>query len=105
MAEEKILKSEELTDEELDDVAGGKAWELQEDADNLRRYGLLGSGPVGKDQIEAAINRAGVLNGISLGCELHNGDKSNKYYIDHKKYSHDDFWREIKKRFPLQNTY
>lgn len=105
MAEEKILKDEIMNDEELDNVAGGKAWELQEDADNLRRYRLLGSGPVTKDQIEAAINRAGVLNGISLGCELYNGDKNNKYYIDHKKYSHDEFWKEIHKRYPLPNTY
>ena len=105
MAEEKILKDELLSEEELDNVAGGKAWELQEDADYLRRYGLLGSGPVDKVQIEAAINRAGILNGISLGCDLHNGDKSNSYYINNEKYSHDGFWREIKRRYPLPKTY
>ena len=105
MAEEKILKEEIMSEEELDNVAGGKAWELQEDADYLRRYGLLGSGPVDKVQIEAAINRAGILNGISLGCDLHNGDKSNSYYINNKKYSHDGFWREIKRRYPMPNTY
>ena len=104
MAKE-ILEDEIMSDEELDNVAGGKAWELQEDADNLRRYGLLGSGPVDKDQIEAAINRAGILNGISLGCDLHNGDKENRYYIDHVKYKHNEFWREIHKRYPLPKTY
>lgn len=105
MAEEKILKEEIMSDAELDEVAGGKAWELQEDADNLRRYGLLGPGPADKYQIEAAINRAGIMNGISLGCELHNGDKSNKYYIDNRKYSHDGFWGEIFRRYPPPKTY
>lgn len=105
MAEEKILKEEIMSEEELDEVAGGRAWELQEDADNLRRYGLLGPGPVGKEQIEAAINRAGIMNGISLGCELHNGDKSNSYHINHKKYSHDGFWKEIFRRYPPPNVY
>ena len=95
MAKE-ILKDEIMSDEELDNVAGG---------DNLRRYGLLGSGPVDKAQIEAAINRAGILNGISLGCDLHNGNDENKYYIDHIKYKHNEFWKEIHKRYPLPKTY
>jgi len=89
MAEEKILNDEILKDEQLEAVAGGKAWQLQIDADRLRGIGRLGYGPVNKDDIERELNNLGV------GCELHNGKKDNKYYINHIKVSQEEAWNYI----------
>ncbi len=87
-----ILKDETMTEEQLDNVAGGKAWQLQIDADRLRAIGRLGYGPINKDDIERELNRLGV------GCELHNGKKDNKYYINNNKVSQNEAWNYIYKK-------
>ena len=59
MAEEKILKDEILSDEQLDQVAGGSDWEIHDDANRLRGLHRLGYGPVSSDEVNDAMWRLG----------------------------------------------
>ena len=107
MSDEKILKDEIMSDNELDEVAGGSAWEIQDDANRMRalgrRYGiqLLPDRTVSTSEVNAAFNRMGDLIsqhfGIKfrLGCELHKGREGNSYHLNHKKMSRDRIWEKI----------
>lgn len=58
MAEEKILQSEMMSDEELEGVAGGTYAELREDVDFLKNVGLLDKNFSGNDdQMSLKVNQ------------------------------------------------
>jgi len=107
MKDEKILKDEIMNDDELDEVAGGSDWEIQEDANRIRslgrRYGiqLLPNRPVSTREVNDAFVRMGDLitqhfgSKFRLGCALNEGDEDNSYYLNHKKMSHDKIWEKI----------
>ena len=96
-----------MSDNELDEVAGGKAWEIQDDANRMRaigrRYGielLPSDRKVSTREVNAAFNRMGDLisqylgGDFNLGCDLQE-DRSNKYYLNHEKMSRDKIWEKI----------
>ena len=94
MTEEKILEEEILSDDELEDVAGGTRAEIQADANRLRGLGYLGSGKVTVEQINDAFLRLGRDYGLKLG---YNPDKydANRYYLNHDKKNHKQIWNII----------
>ena len=107
MKDEKILKDEVLSENELDEVAGGYADEIQEDANRIRalgrRYGieLL---PRNRRVSTREVNDAFVTMGnlitqylggkFRLGCDLQE-DSKNRYYLNHEKMSRDEIWDRI----------
>ena len=92
MAEEKILKEDELIlDEELDEVVGGTYEEIRDDANRLRALGLL---PRNQAVSKQQINDALVGLGIGIGTDLRD-DKNNKYYINHDKVSREKLWNYV----------
>ena len=104
---EKILNDEILSDEELEQVAGGADWEIQDDANRMRalgrRYGiqLLPNRKVSTREVNAAFNRMGDLIGeyfhckFRLGCELNTGKKGNSYHLNHDSMKRDEIWAAI----------
>lgn len=91
MAEEKIINDEIIEDEELEGVAGGASWEIQDDANRLRALGVLGYGRVDKQQVNDAFTGLG----LGIGTDLKKGDAKNSYYINHKKVSREKLWNYI----------
>ena len=96
MADEKILKDEILSEEDLDEVAGGTTDEINSDARRLQRIGMLGPAPT-KDQVGDALYYLGQRIGLEIGCDLHDGS-SNTYYINNKKVSRDKLWNKIREK-------
>ncbi len=98
MAEEKILKDEELIlDEELDEVVGGTTAEIRDDANRLRALGLLPRDQaVSKQQINDAFWSLGQRYGVSLGYNP-DDDNPNRYYLNHEKKNHKEIWNIIYK--------
>lgn len=91
MAEEKIINDEIIEDEELEGVAGGASWEIQDDANRLRALGVLGYGRVDKQQVNDAFTGLG----LGIGTDLKLGREKNSYYINHKKVSREKLWNYI----------
>ena len=103
MAEEKILKDEILSDEQLDNVAGGSDWEIRDDANRLRGLHRLGYNYVTSDQVNDAMWRLGQDIGLNIGCDMKEGDRSNSYYLDNKKISRERLWEKIDRRIDELN--
>ena len=103
MSEEKIvneeIKAEEIiSDEELEGVAGGYAWEIRNDADRLRNLGYLPKNrDVSQNEVNDAFVQLGKDVGLHLGCAL-DDDNKNKYYIKHDKTPRNEVWRKIYSR-------
>lgn len=97
MAEEKILKEEQLTEEELENVAGGSTGEILDDIKQLRKYGFNLPNNASRDQVNDAMWQLGQRLGFSLGTDLHDGTEKNRYYINHDKKSHDEVWEYVRK--------
>lgn len=97
MAEEKIINTEEiLSEEDLDDVAGGSDSELMYDANRLRAMGLLPTNrSVSEREINDAFYELGQRMGIKLGSDLHEGNTPNRHYINHDKKTHREIWEYI----------
>ena len=70
-----ILKEELLSEDQLEDVAGGTSREIQKDADFMQAVGVLRQGESGND----ALQRAFASQGISV---IFHGDDNlaNEYY-------------------------
>ena len=103
MAEEKIvneeIKDEEiLSDEELEDVAGGNKDELREDADRLRALGYLPKNrAASKEDINNAIWDLGQKIGHDIGSNFSDRG-TNRHYIDGHKVNHKELWKFIYRR-------
>ena len=96
MAEEKKYANEIMSEEELDGVAGGSSWEIQQDANRLRALGRLPNyRDVSPKEVNDALWKLGQDIGLKVGCEPNEGNKSNSYHIDHHKVSRDELWRRI----------
>ena len=100
MSEEKIIneeiKAEEvISDEELEGVDGGYAWEIRDDANRLRNLGYLPKDrDVSKDEVNNAMFKLGQDLGFELGTDLQKR-KENSYYINRKRTSRDKVWDKI----------
>ena len=100
MADEKIFKSAELSDEELENVAGGTHLESADDAKKFKAIGVdvgapevLGVPVVTHDQfvkLREAFNQFGVTVKDHGGIE-----HGNEYFINGKLVSRDDAWKHI----------
>lgn len=108
MAEEKIINEEIMSEDELDEVAGGSTREIQDDANRLRalekRYNvslLPRSGNASAADVNDAMNKVGRIISDSfhcdfqIGCDLKMGNDSNRYYLNHKKMNHSKIWEAI----------
>lgn len=96
MEEEKKFADEIISDEELDGVAGGSSWEIQQDANRLRSLGRLPNyRAVSPNEVNDALWQLGQDIGLKIGCDLKEGSKDNSYYIDHQKVSRNELWRRI----------
>ena len=87
--------NEILNDSELEQIAGGNGWETRQDAAALRSMGRLSSRNANKSQVNDAFWNLG----LGIGTELHNGDKSNRYYINHRKVSREELWHYINQHY------
>lgn len=100
MSEEKIvneeIKADEvISDEELEGVAGGYAWEIRDDADRLRNLGYLPKNrDVSRNEVNDAMFKLGQDLGFELGTDLKDPRK-NSYYINRENTSRDKVWDKI----------
>ena len=110
MAKE-ILKDEILSDEELDNVAGGTFAESYNDAKEFEKLGvkifksdLLGIPLLdheGFSNLRAAFNKYGVTikdDGSVFG-DIIGESKANQYFIGEKEVSREDAWKHINAQF------
>lgn len=107
MAKE-ILKDEILSDEELEQVAGGTFAESYSDAQSFEKLGvkifkndLVGVpllDPEGFVNLRAAFDKYGVTikDDGSIWGDLTGKSKANQYYINGKEVSRDEAWQHIK---------
>ena len=97
MAEE--MKNEEvLSDEVLEEVAGGTKKEIKKDIEMLKHYGYLrGIDSPSIPQINDAILAIGREVGLKMGYNPDYNNK-NKYYINHDSHGQEYFWNEIRDR-------
>ena len=98
MAEEKILDSEKLDEEQLDNVAGGTMWQMEDDINRFKSLGVLSPSVAKHDK--DAIEKAFAAYGIK--AEAHGGIWSdNQYYFNGKQISRNEAWEKV--RFQSQN--
>ena len=93
MAEEKILKDELLSDEQLENVAGGTLDETAADTRVLKKLGLRIDGRSAEDLIdfskfsEAAGEVSQIFKRFGIRVDQYWGPKTNKYYRDGQEIS------------------
>ena len=99
-----IPKDEILKDKELDQVAGGNAAEIQDDANKLRQLGVLGDEPVNQFQVRNAFLKlpvCGIIGG-SIAFGYYGLDQPNEYQLlirgEYKKVTRQEFWDYIFKQ-------
>ena len=110
MAKE-ILKDEILSDEELDNVAGGTFAESYGDAQNFEKLGVkifkneLAGVPLldheGFANLRSAFDKYGVTikDDGSIWGDLTGKSKANQYFINGNKVSREDAWKYINAQF------
>jgi len=91
MAEEKITNEEKLSDEELNEVAGGTGYEIRDDKKRFQRLGIrITSGAHDEAQLKDAFARFGV------SVETYHGDWTyNEYRIGGRRVSRGTAWQYI----------
>ena len=110
MAKE-ILKDEILSDEELDNVAGGTFAESYSDAQSFEKLGVkifkndIAGVPLldheGFVNLRNAFNKYGVTikDDGSIFGDMVGTSKANEYYINGKKVNRDEAWKHINAQF------
>lgn len=98
MKDEKILDEELLTDEELDNVAGGNKKETNQDLENFEAMGMKIY--VRADDLSATYhytlnNLINAFQKYGVRYEYDFGDKANKYFVGDKEYNHEEIWKYI----------
>ena len=101
MIDEKKLANAEMSDEELENVAGGTFDELKSDAHELQRvFGIGGpirfTYPSGIGNMEL-VDRSAVVAGFAkLGVRMTSDfDKPNEYFIGGNKVTREEAWNHI----------
>ena len=96
MAEEKILKDEVLSDEELDGVAGGNRAETYADGDELVKRGLLSAeDAMSSSKVRETIHSLGYKYKDHGGLAIF-GAKDNEYFNKNgKSVSREEFWKNF----------
>ena len=96
MADEKILKDEILSDEELDGVAGGTRIETYQDGDELYKRGLISEDDaLSSSKVREAIHKLG-YNYVDHGGIKTFGGKDNEYFDKNgASISRDVFWKNF----------
>ena len=96
MADEKILKDEVLSDEELDGVAGGTRAETYADGDELVKRGIISEeDALSSSKVRDAIHNLGYKYKDHGGMALF-GAKNNEYFNkDGVGISRDQFWKNF----------
>lgn len=96
MTDEKIFDSEKLTDDELDEVAGGTLDELKEDRSRLIELGYYEI--IGNQRFSTGINNAlakfGKENGMKMTMKYHKHE-ANQYFINGEEVTRDELWIKI----------
>ncbi len=106
-----ILKDEQLTEEQLDNVAGGTFAESYSDANSFEKLGVkifetkLAGIPIldheGFVNLRAAFAKYGVTikDDGSLGGDLIGTSKPNQYFIGDKEVTQAEAWKHINAQF------
>ncbi len=96
MAEEKILKDEILSDEELDGVAGGTRIETFQDGEELRKRGLISEeDALSSSKVRETIHKLGYKYVDHGGVKMFGG-KDNEYFNKKgESVSRDQFWKNF----------
>ena len=98
MAEEKILKDELLSDEELDNVAGGTRAETYADGNELYKRGLISAEDAESSSgVREALHKLGYKYKDHGGLAIF-GAKNNEYFDKNgASVSREDFWKNFDK--------
>ena len=96
MAEEKILKDEVLSDEELDGVAGGTRTETYADGKELYKRGLISrDDALSSTKVREAIHNLGYKYKDHGGLEIF-GAKNNEYFNKNgESVTREEFWKNF----------
>ena len=96
MADEKILKDEILSEEELDGVAGGTRIETYQDGNELLKRGLISEDDaLSSSKVREAIHKLGYKYVDHGGVKMFGG-KDNEYFNKNgESISRDQFWKNF----------
>lgn len=95
MTEEKISENEKLEEEQLDNVAGGSAWETDSDLQRFQKLGIIS-----KNTNTPAQDLYDAFNSFGMGVNK-NDIRGNEYFnlnIDKKFRTREDAWDYIYER-------
>ena len=95
MAEEKILDSEKIEDEQLENVAGGSAFETDSDLQRFQRLGIIS-----KDTRTPSQDLYEAFKSFGIGVNKYDV-RGNEYFnvnIDRKFKTREDAWDYIYER-------
>ena len=98
MTEEKILKEENLSEDELAKVAGGNWNEINEDAERFRSLNIPiyvekgGSGMMEYESLTVSLAVEFEKQGVKY---RYSSSNPNQYFIDGKQVSRDEAWKYI----------
>jgi hypothetical protein len=101
MAEEKKITDEILSDEELEQVAGGDIYQMEDDSKNFKKLGVLSQFVNDHDKI--ALKAAFAAYGITT--EQHGGylGEDNKYFLGNQKISRETAWQIVNTKWAQGN--
>ncbi len=96
MIDEKILKSEQLSDDELENVAGGTRIETYQDGNELYKRGLLSADDaLSSSKVREAIHKLG-YNYVDHGGVKMFGGKDNEYFNKvGESITREEFWKNF----------
>ena len=84
MSEEKILKSEELTDAELDEVAGGTMEQMYSDIEFFKKLGM------DLPDVRQLKSRRGVVRTVVKAWKEIGIDFNNRYFLNGEEFTQDE---------------
>jgi len=86
---------ENLSDEELENIAGGTTEEMDEDTKRFKELNIYvepGGGVLGNDLWRASLENAFEKHGVQM---ISGFSAENKYFINGKQVSRDEAWKHI----------
>lgn len=97
MKDEKILKEEIISEEQLEEVAGGYGQEIKDDKLRFAKLRYL------RDENASDGELINVFNQFGYNVEIHHGYfTENKYWLNGRQMNRNEVWNEIYHRLGFQ---
>lgn len=97
----KILDEEIMSDDELDNVAGGTKQETNQDLENFEAMGMkifVQTNDLSATYHYTLNNLINAFQKYGVKYEYDFENKANKYFVGDKEFNHEEIWKYIKSK-------